>query len=244
MNVKPDNMQTRLPAKNDSPRMFDRIAHRYDLLNRLLSMRRDVAWRRRLADLLPDREDLTVLDVATGTADVLLTAVQRRQNITHAIGIDPAGGMVRLGRKKTRVAGLNGLIQFVIGDARSLPFADHCFDAATIAFGIRNVPDPAAGLREMHRVLRTGGKALVLEFSLPHNRLLRTIYLFYFRHVLPRLGAVISGDSGAYRYLNRTVEDFPSGSVFCELMERAGFTDVNDKSLSFGIASIYTGTKK
>jgi len=224
--------------------MFDRIAHRYDLLNRLLSGRRDVAWRRRVAVMLPDRSDLEVLDIATGTADVLLTLFERRPNVAHGIGADMAGKMLAIGSEKIRRIGLEGRIELIQADALALPFADSSFDAVTIAFGIRNVTDVPRGLAEMRRVLRPGGRALILEFSLPKNALIRWAYLLYFRHILPRLGALISGDRGAYRYLNRTVEDFPYGAAFCRLMQAAGFENVTDDSLTFGIASIYSGDRK
>ena len=233
-----------LPAKSDAPRMFDRIAPRYDLLNRLLSGRRDVAWRRQVAALLPDRDRLEVLDIATGTADILLTLFERRHNIASGVGADMAGKMLAIGQDKIRAAGLNERIELVQADALALPFADSSFDAVTIAFGIRNVTDVVRGLTEMNRVLRPGGRALILEFSLPANALIRWGYLLYFRHILPRLGALISGDRGAYRYLNQTVEDFPYGTAFCDLMLTAGFADVTALPLTFGIASIYSGYRK
>ena len=232
-----------LPAKQESPRMFDRIAHRYDLLNRLLSMRRDVAWRKELAAMLPDTTNLAVLDIATGTADVLLTALRECTNISQAVGVDMAGEMLRIGHTKAQHAQYGERVHLIRGDALKLPVADESFGAVTIAFGIRNVTDVRMALQEMNRVLKPGGKLLILEFSLPDNRLLRRFYLFYFRHILPRLGSVISGDSGAYRYLNRTVEDFPYGERFCAMIREAGFATVRDDKLSFGIASIYSGSK-
>ncbi len=232
-----------LPAKRESPRMFDRIAHRYDLLNRLLSMRRDVAWRKEMARMLPEKSNLAVLDIATGTADVLLTALRERTNISCAVGVDMAGEMLRIGYGKARDAGFGSRLRLIRGDALKLPVAEESFGAVTIAFGIRNVTDVPRALQEMNRLLKPGGKLLILEFSLPDNRLLRRLYLFYFRYILPRLGSLISGDAGAYRYLNQTVEDFPYGEAFCEMIREAGFGTVRDDKLSFGIASIYSGTK-
>jgi len=233
-----------IPPKSHAPRMFDRIAPRYDLLNRLLSMRRDIVWRRRLAAMIHDGDRLQVLDVATGTADVILTILKRRANVADGIGLDMAGQMLLLGQKKATADGFRDRLGFVHGDALSLPFASESFDAVTIAFGIRNVVDVPLALREMQRVLKPGGKALILEFSLPTNRLLRAGYLMYFRHVLPRLGSIISGDGSAYRYLNETVEDFPYGSAFCRVMDEAGFEEVRVELLTFGIASIYSGLRK
>lgn len=223
--------------------MFDRIAPRYDLLNRVLSMRQDVYWRRRLARLLPDRPELALLDLATGTGDVLIELTRRTPRITTAVGMDMAGQMLRIGQQKLAARPPEAHTAMVRADATCIAAADAQFDAVTIAFGIRNVLDVKAGLREMHRVLKPGGRALILEFSLPQNRLLRSLYLLYFRHVLPRIGGALSGDEPAYRYLNQTVESFPYGEAFCGLMRAAGFVAVRVTPLTFGIASIYTGDR-
>jgi demethylmenaquinone methyltransferase/2-methoxy-6-polyprenyl-1,4-benzoquinol methylase len=223
--------------------MFDRIAHRYDLLNRLLSFGRDVAWRRRLVTRLPEGEPLAVLDLATGTADVLLTLARECPRVRTGVGADMSGGMLEHGHRKIRERGLDGRFRLVRTDATALGLAPGAFDAVTIAFGIRNVIDVDAGLREMFRVLRPGGRALILEFSLPANRAFRALYLFYFRHVLPRLGGLISGDFAAYRYLNQTVETFPYGDAFARLMRDAGFTRVEAEPLTFGIATLYRGDR-
>ena len=231
-----------VPPRAQVWRMFDRIAHRYDLLNRLLSFGRDVAWRKALVKRLPDGQGLRVLDLATGTADVLLAMAADRTRVASGLGVDPSWGMITRGRRKLVKRGLGGAFGLVRGDAMRLGLADASFDAVTIAFGIRNVDDVAAGLSEMRRVLRPGGRALVLEFSLPDNALFRTGYLFYFRHVLPRLGGLISGDSAAYRYLNETVETFPYGDDFLTLMRDAGFGALRAHPLTFGIATLYEGT--
>jgi demethylmenaquinone methyltransferase/2-methoxy-6-polyprenyl-1,4-benzoquinol methylase len=222
--------------------MFDRIAHRYDLLNRLLSFRQDVIWRKRLATLLPDRPDLRVLDLATGTGDVLLSLYRTSERVKSGVGVDMAGKMLAIGRQKILAQSLGQHLRMVRGDAMYIAFDDASFDAVTIAFGIRNVLDVSGALREIRRVLTPGGRALVLEFSLPKNALFRAGYLFYFRHVLPRIGALISGDSYAYRYLNKTVESFPYGEAFCALMRDAGFTEVKAHPLTLGIATIYEGS--
>lgn len=229
------------PARGDVWRMFDRIAHRYDLLNRLLSMRQDVAWRKRLARLLPEREDLRVLDLATGTGDVLLALRAGCPRVRAGVGMDMAGKMLALGKEKFEDRGQASALHLVRGDAMRIAAADASFDVVTISFGIRNVLDVDAALREMRRVLRPGGRVLVLEFSLPANALLRWVYLVYFRNVLPRIGGLVSGDSYAYRYLNQTVETFPYGEAFCELMRNAGFMRVTTHMLTFGIATIYQG---
>lgn len=230
------------PTQADSWRMFDRIAPRYDLLNRLLSFRRDVAWRRAMVRALPQGDRLRVLDLATGTADVLL-AMCRTARLQRAVGVDKSAGMLALGQRKARQSPAAAHADFVLGDAQALAFGDASFDAITIAFGIRNVPDVPAALHEMHRTLRPGGRALVLEFSTPGNPFFRTVYYFYFRHVLPRVGAIVSGDAKAYRYLNETAEAFPSGDAFLALMRAAGFMSVSAKPLTFGIATLYMGNK-
>jgi demethylmenaquinone methyltransferase/2-methoxy-6-polyprenyl-1,4-benzoquinol methylase len=222
--------------------MFDRIAGRYDFLNRLLSLRRDVAWRKALARALPDEQRLRILDVATGTGDVLL-AMKRTGRLAYGLGLDVSGNMLTIAQQKLGTN--NGVPSAALmrGDAMAMPLADASFDVCTTAFGIRNVPDVAAALHEMRRVLRTGGRLLVLEFSLPANRVLRGLYLWYFRNILPLLGGLISGDSGAYRYLNETAEAFPHGAAFCERLEAAGFANVRAKPLTFGIATLYQGER-
>lgn len=231
------------PARRDVWRMFDRIAHRYDLLNRVLSMRQDVAWRRRLARMLPEREDLRVLDLATGTGDVLLALRAGCPRVRSGVGMDMAGKMLAFGKEKFENCGQASALQMVRSDAMCIAAADTSFDVVTISFGIRNVLNVDTALREMHRVLKPGGRVLVLEFSLPSNALLRWGYLLYFRNVLPRIGGLVSGDSYAYRYLNQTVESFPYGEAFCELMRAAGFSNVMPEVLTFGIATIYQGDK-
>jgi demethylmenaquinone methyltransferase/2-methoxy-6-polyprenyl-1,4-benzoquinol methylase len=231
------------PSRAESWRMFDRIARRYDLLNRLLSCRCDVAWRNKVAEYLPDRSNQCVLDIATGTADLLLSLFRRSQQVGSGIGIDMSPKMLELAREKIAGRQLDNKISLVRADALRLPFANGSFDAVTIGFGIRNVPDVPAALAEMHRVLKPGGKVLVLEFSLPRNRLMRRLYPFHLRGIIPRLGALISGDGYAYRYLNETVETFPYGDQFCDLMKQAGFCNVSAVPLTFGIATIYHGSR-
>ena len=223
-------------------RMFDRIAPRYDLLNRLLSGRRDVAWRKRMAAFLNDSPHQTVVDVATGTADVLLTFANASPKVHRGFGVDMSTQMLAIGRNKIARAGLSDRFSLIEGDALALPIENQSCDAATIAFGIRNVEDIQSALSEMRRVLRSGGRCIVLEFSLPSTRFFRAFYLFYLRHFLPRIGNLISGDSAAYTYLNKTIETFPHGEAFCAEMRRVGFSDISAHPQTFGIASIYVGT--
>lgn len=231
------------PSRTQAYKMFDRIAHRYDLLNRLLSMGTDTGWRRKLNRGIPGGTDLRVLDLATGTADVLIALDRACPQVAGGVGLDMSGGMLKYGREKLRKRGLDQKFQLVRGDATRMGLAPESFDAVTIAFGIRNVLDVDQGLSEMHRILKPGGRALILEFSLPANRPFRALYLFYFRHILPRIGALISGDAHAYRYLNETVETFPYGEDFCDLMRNAGFEAVTATPLTFGIASLYQGER-
>lgn len=223
--------------------MFDRIAPRYDLVNRVLSFGRDVAWRRALARPLADRRAIRLLDLATGTGDQILHLLDAGADIASAVGIDMAPEMLRRGREKVAQRGLTDRVTLQEGDATRLPFGDAAFDAVTIAFGIRNVGDVPRALREMRRVLRPGGCALILEFSLPRRALTRAAGLFYLRHILPVVGGWISGDAGAYRYLNRTIEAFPCGEAFCQLMRDAGFDGVSAAPLTLGVATLYKGDR-
>ena len=223
--------------------MFDRIAPRYDLLNRLLSFRQDVSWRKKLARQLPANGQLTILDLATGTADILLTLNQEKQGLKLAVGLDMAQEMLKLGREKIRRETSRAPMYLIPADAMTIPFRSGTFEVITIAFGIRNVLNVPRALQEMHRLLKPGGRVLILEFSLPARRLWRSLYLFYFRHILPLIGGLISGDGRAYSYLNQTVETFPYGEQFCQLLMEAGFCDVRQTVLSAGIATIYQGDK-
>ena len=222
--------------------MFDGIARRYDVLNRVLSLQRDQRWRRLAAQLVLAAHPRTVLDIATGTADLplILTALDAR---VHVTGIDIAAKMLARGRSKARRRGVGDHVVLRQGDALALPFPTASVDAVTIAFGIRNVADYQAALREMHRVLRPGGSVTILEFSLPQHPLVRLPYLLYFRHLLPVIGGLISGAPTAYRYLNRSVESFPSGAAFVRLLVEVGFVRARCLALTFGIASIYCARK-
>ncbi|MEW6050644.1 MAG: bifunctional demethylmenaquinone methyltransferase/2-methoxy-6-polyprenyl-1,4-benzoquinol methylase UbiE [Candidatus Zixiibacteriota bacterium] len=230
------------PSRHEVWRMFDRVANRYDFLNHFLSFNRDKAWRRKLADSLPDGNELTVLDLATGTADQLL-ALYDTGRVRNGVGVDMAEQMLAIGQIKIDRRRLSESLKLLRADAERLPFGNGCFDVVSITFGIRNVLDVSLALREMHRVLHTGGRVLILEFSLPHNVLLRKLYLFYFRRILPRLGGLISGDAYAYHYLNETVETFPYGDSFRSLMGGAGFINVKETPLTFGVATLYQGDK-
>lgn len=240
-------MSTKLqkePKRENVYRMFDRIASRYDLLNRLLSFRQDVVWRNKVVSLLPQKENLSVLDLATGTGDLILSMAEKSQNFSSGVGLDMAGEMLKYAVIKSQEKNCTDKLSFVRSDAVNIPFDNNSFDAVSIAFGIRNVVDVQKSLEEMYRILNKNGKVLILEFSLPSNKIVKVGYLFYFRHILPIVGGIISGDRYAYKYLNQTVETFPYGKEFCKLMEKAGFSTVSEHRLTFGIATIYEGIKK
>lgn len=230
--------------RQDVWQMFNRISQRYDFLNRFLSMRRDVAWRKKLVALLPAGDGLKLLDIACGTADVLLTLQSGSEKFDYAAGVDLAKQMLEIGQRKTSLLGLTEKSVLFPADAMRLPFKAGAFDVVTIAFGIRNVINVDEALSEIYRVLVPGGRLLVLEFSLPKNRLLRAAYLFYFRKILPVIGGIISGDSKAYSYLNKTVESFPYGEKFCRILKKTGFVNTKTTPVTFGIASIYSTDKK
>ena len=222
--------------------MFDSIAPRYDLLNRLLSFRRDIAWRRRLAKLVAQHPCHCVLDLATGTGDVLM-ALAKKRAVQMAVGIDLAPEMLARAREKLAKGRAPHTFAAIQANAAITSFRDASFDAATIAFGIRNMADAPGALREFHRVLKPGGRLFVLEFSLPTNPLVRALYLAYFRYAVPAIGGWIARNRAAYAYLNRSVESFPYGTNFCALLSAAGFIDVNFVPLTFGVAAIYQGVK-
>lgn len=222
--------------------MFDAIAPRYDLLNRLLSFGIDRRWRRQAVSRLSIPAGGRVLDVATGTGDVALEVAARTPASVQIVGADFTQGMLRHGRDKIARSPYAGRIHLVNAPCESLPHPDAVFDGVTIAFGIRNVVDREAGLREMQRVLRAGGRVVILEFSTPTNRFFGALYDFYFRRVLPRIGGIISRRS-AYQYLPDSVLAFPARPVFEEMMRQAGFVEVSHHDLTFGIASLYFGRK-
>lgn len=240
-NIRQEKQQA--PSRKNVHLMFDRIAQRYDLLNHLLSAGLDIRWRKAAVRELPAFSGVQVLDLACGTGDLAIAAAKRLGGDCRIVGVDLAEKMLEIGRHKIAKRGLDNTITLQTGDGMALPFEDNKLDAAMIAFGIRNMPDTVGCLREMHRVLKPGGRVVVLEFSMPANFLVRGWYLFYFRYLLPLIGTVISGDGYAYRYLNRTVETYAQGEAFLDLMREAGYTEVGQKWLSAGIASIYVGDK-
>ncbi len=223
--------------------MFDAIAGRYDLLNTVLSAGLDRYWRRRaIASLqLTGRERL--LDVCTGTADVAVGAARRAEGAARVVGVDFSGAMLAHGLLKVKNATLADRIHLIRGDAMALPTADASVDAATIAFGIRNVQRPEAACQELLRVLRPGGRLAILEFGLPVIPAVRPLYLWYFNHVLPRIGRAVSRHQAAYTYLPESVGSFKFGEEFARILRDTGFSQVKASPLAFGIVYLYTGQK-
>ena len=221
--------------------MFDAIAHRYDLLNHMLSGGADFYWRRKAVASLRDLRPRRILDVATGTADFAIAALRLKPD--EVIGVDIAENMLAIGRAKIQRMGAGEVIHLRTGEAEHLEFGDNAFDAAMVAFGARNFEHLHQGLREMQRVLRPGGRIVVLEFSRPTAFPLRQLYLFYFRRILPLLGRSISKDRDAYTYLPDTVMKFPQGEEFLAILKEAGIRSPRQHRLTFGIVTIYTGEK-
>ena len=224
-------------------RMFSAIAPRYDLLNRLLSAGRDRVWRREAirATGLPSGGRL--LDVCTGTADMALEAARQFPAATIA-GVDFSAPMIDLGRKKVAGAHVADRVHLSVAPAEALPFGDQAFDGATVAFGLRNVPERRRALAEMHRILRPGGRAVILEFTTPPGRLFRGLYLWYFHRVLPVIGGFVSGHRSAYSYLPASVAEFPTPRELSAWMEEAGFRGVTYRLLTGGIVAIHVGVKE
>jgi demethylmenaquinone methyltransferase/2-methoxy-6-polyprenyl-1,4-benzoquinol methylase len=218
--------------------MFDGIARRYDLLNRLMSLGLDRLWRGRLVRSLELGEGARVLDLATGTADVALD-IARRHASARVVGVDPSVGMLDVGRAKVSAAGLEQRITLEVGDAQALEASDASFDAVTISFGIRNVPDRLRALREMRRVLVPGGRLGILELAEPDGSLLGPVARLHVRSIVPRLGALLSG-SREYRYLQESIERFPHRREFAEIIATAGFTDVQARPMAFGACVLFT----
>lgn len=221
--------------------MFNGIAERYDFLNHFLSAGIDRRWRKKVIQILKKQPHGSILDVATGTAD--LAIAQAKLKPEKIVGVDIANQMLDIGRQKIHKKGLEHLIKLENGDSESLAFPENRFDAVTVAFGVRNFEDLDKGLSEMNRVIVPGGIAIILEFSKPRRFPVKQLYNFYFKYILPFVGRLVSRHKSAYTYLPESVGEFPDGPDFISHMEKAGFIDSTYKTLTFGIASIYTGKK-
>ena len=222
--------------------MFDRISSKYDALNHLLSLNIDKVWRRKTAKTVAKTHPNTMLDLATGTADLAI-AIAKRNPQAQIIGMDISKKMLEIGQKKAKRQGLDKQIELRLGDAAQLPFEDGSFDTVTVAFGVRNFEDLDKGLAEIDRVLKKHGQAVILEFSMPEHFPVKQLYRFYFTHVLPRIGKKISKDAAAYSYLPESVGRFPQPNVFLNLLAQKGWVNGDMKRLTFGIATLYTAQK-
>jgi demethylmenaquinone methyltransferase/2-methoxy-6-polyprenyl-1,4-benzoquinol methylase len=229
--------------KKESYKIFNDIAKTYDFLNHFLSFGIDIYWRNQLLKYLPAKETINALDLATGTGDVALT-LSKSPKIKKITGLDLSHGMIEVGIKKVAKKKLSQKINLMIGDGTNIEASDNTFDLTTISFGIRNFSDAQKSLHEIYRVLRPDGRLMIMEFSIPTNFLVRSVYFFYFRHLLPFVGNIVSKHKDAYTYLNQSVEDFPYGDEFLNLMKNAGFKNLSYRPLTFGIATLYIGDKK
>lgn len=227
--------------KEQVARMFDNISGRYDFLNHILSMNIDKSWRRKVVRMATETQPQAILDVATGTADLAIAL--QKTHPKEIVGVDISQGMLDVGQKKITGKGLTNLIQLKLGDSEDLPFEDNRFDLATVAFGVRNFENLEKGLQEILRVLKPGGKLIVLEFSQPDSFPFRQLYRFYFKNILPTIGRIISKDSSAYTYLPDSVDAFPYGSAFTQIMSRCGYANPQAQKLTFGVANIYQASK-
>lgn len=234
---------SKLGKKQQVAGMFDDIAFRYDFLNRFLSAGIDVRWRKKAIKQLLAIRPKTILDVATGTADVAIMAsgILKPEKIT---GIDISDGMLDLGRKKIQKLGLDSSIELLNGDCETINFKNESFDAVTVAFGVRNFENLEKGLAEILRVLKPGGKLVVLEFSKPRSPFVKAIYNFYMKIITPNVGKIFSKNRNAYQYLDESIQQFPEGKNFTNILDNLGYANTYTKPLSLGICSIYCGEKK
>jgi demethylmenaquinone methyltransferase / 2-methoxy-6-polyprenyl-1,4-benzoquinol methylase len=237
------NEEIDAPCRKEIWQMFNQISPTYDLVNRVFTFGLDQLWRKKMCAFLPKSQEMQILDCATGTGDQIIALMKKRPDIATVIGIDLADAMVEIGKKKISKKPYAGKISFQVASALQIPYPDHHFDCVTISFGIRNVTDVMAAFKEFRRVLKPGGRVLILEGTVPSNKLLRSLHLFYLRHFLPRIGGAISRNLGAYRYLNQTIETFPQGEKFAGKMRAAGFVNVECHPLLGGVTTVYQGEK-
>ena len=227
--------------KEQVAHMFNNISKKYDLLNHLLSLGIDIIWRKKAIALLKKEQPKYLLDIATGTGDFAIEALSLQPK--KVIGVDISEGMLAVGREKIRRKGLQNVIELQQGDSENLQFGDNSFDAVIVSFGVRNFENLEAGLAEMLRVLRPGGRVVIIEFSKPRRFPFKQLYNFYFQTILPKIGKLISKDRSAYTYLPESVQEFPDGNRFLNILTDLGYKQTRCKPLTFGISSIYTAIK-
>ncbi len=227
--------------KEQVAKMFNNIAPKYDLLNHTLSMGIDILWRKKAVKILRKSNPKKVLDIACGTGDFAIEDLNSGAN--EVIGLDISEGMVQVGIEKIKNKGLSDKVSLRVGDSENIDFPDNTFDGITVGFGVRNFENLEKGLSEMHRVLVPDGNLIVLEFSKPKKFPIKQLYFFYFKYILPKIGRLVSKDKTAYTYLPDSVNAFPDGKNFTDILEKVGFKSTKIVPCSFGIASIYVGTK-
>ena len=230
--------------QGSTEKLFDDISSDYDRLNHLLSLGVDRIWRRRaLKEIVTPDAPQQILDVACGTGDFSIAIAQKVHSGSTITGLDLSEGMLAVMDQKVAAKGLSSIVTAIKGNGEQMPFPDQSFDHVTIAFGIRNFAHREEALREMYRVLQSGGSLVILELSLPENAFLRWVYNLYFSHLLPVIGGLVSGNIDAYRYLCRSVKAFPDKERWMDIMRRCGFSSVRQKSLTLGICRLYVGKK-
>jgi demethylmenaquinone methyltransferase/2-methoxy-6-polyprenyl-1,4-benzoquinol methylase len=239
--ITPYHNQT-VTKKEQVATMFNNISGTYDFLNHFMSLGIDILWRKKAIRQLKAQQPKSILDVATGTGDFAFEAIKilKPEKIT---GVDISAGMLEVAKRKIKERKLDHIFSVRLGDSEMLPFEDNAFDAITVAYGVRNYENLEKGLADMRRVLKPGGKIVILEFSKPQGFPIKQLYNFYFKHITPFFGKVFSKDARAYQYLPESVAAFPDGVAFTQLMERVGFSQTKQITLTFGISSIYTGIK-
>jgi len=232
-----------MPKKEKVQQMFDNIAPTYDKLNHIMSLSVDKLWRRHALKEIVDGTPQRILDVACGTGDSTISIARAAAEGTKVTGADISEGMMALVMEKARKAGVGDRIDLQVADGEALPYGEGTFDRVTCAFGIRNFEHKEKGLAEFRRVLKPGGKAVILELSVPQNRVIRWVYDLYFLHILPWVGGSISGDKAAYKYLPASVHNFPAPNDFCAMMEAAGFRSVRCKTFTLGLCRMFVGER-
>lgn len=240
MEIVPYKEQT-AGKKEQVAQMFNNISKRYDFLNHFLSLGIDIMWRKKAIKMLKEDHPKQILDIATGTGDFAIESLAL--NPDKVIGVDISEGMLEVGRKKMKQRKYDDRIELHLGDSEGLLFDDNKFDAVIVAFGVRNFENLEKGLEDMYRVLKPGGKVVVLEFSKPTSFPFKQIYQFYFKYILPSVGRIISKDQAAYTYLPDSVRNFPDGKNFLNILDRIGFLKTQCRPLTLGISSIYVGSK-
>ncbi len=228
--------------KSQVTSMFDKIAPFYDYLNRFLSLGIDVWWRKRAISTLKKVENQTILDIATGTADLAIEA-HKQLKPKSIVGLDISEKMLEIGRKKVLKKNLNDRIELISGDSENLPFSNDQFHTITAAFGVRNFENLEKGLGEMYRVMQPNGELMILEFSRPTTFPIKNIFNIYFKYLLPVIGKIKSKDPKAYKYLYESVQAFPDYDNFAQILKKIGFSNIQYKPLSFGICTIYSAKK-